>query len=119
MATTLSVTTSHADRRTLARDDLEALGMCSGINLEALDTSSDSDSLASVVLVAPVDKFDVFQVVHPERQRACTGTLASEVMTGVVDDQANVVILGKLQTSGYVGRACDVDGVLRVDANQA
>jgi hypothetical protein len=102
VAATLSVATSHTDRRALARDDLEALIVCSGIDFEALNAGADSDRLASVVLITPVDELDVFQVVHPERQGTCTGTLASEVMASVVDDQANVVVFGKLQASGYI-----------------
>jgi hypothetical protein len=99
---TLSVATSHTDRRALARDDLEALVVCSGINFEPLDTSADFDRFARVVIVAPVDELDVFQVVHPERQRAFSGALAAEVMTSVVDYKTNVVLFGELQTSGYV-----------------
>ena len=79
MTATLSVAASHTDSGALTRDDLKALVMSSGIDFEALDTSADFDRLARVVIVAPVDELDVFQVVHPKRQRAFT---ASDTFTG-------------------------------------
>jgi hypothetical protein len=50
--------------------------------------------------------------MHPERYGSSTGTLPSEIVASIVNNQANIVVLCKFHASSYVGRACDIDGIL-------
>jgi hypothetical protein len=131
VSTTLAVSAGNTNGRAGSSDYLEALVKGSLVDLEALNTSTHLDSLASVVLVRPVLELNVLEVMSPETESTRTCALSIEVVTSVAcidvssnpssnsrrrrtDDQADVVLLGEIDTGSDVGGTFNLDGVVDV-----
>ena len=131
VSTTLAVSAGDTNSRAGSSDNLETLVEGSLVDLEALNTSAHLDSLTRVVLVRPVLELNILEMVSPKAESTGTGALSVEVVTSVAcidvssslssnirrertDDQADVVLLGKVDACGDVGGAFDLDGVVDV-----
>lgn len=131
VSTTLAISASNTNGRAGSSDDLEALVKGSLVDLKALNTSAHLDSLASVVLVRPILELNVLEVVGPKTESTGAGALSVEVMASVAyidvsnsppnngrrgrtNDQADVVLLGEVDTRSDVGGAFNLDGVVDV-----
>ena len=131
MSTTLAVSAGNTNSRAGPSDDLETLVEGSLVDLKALNTSTHLDSLASVVFIRPVLELNVLEIVSPKTEGTGTSALSVEVMTSVAcidvsshslsngrsqrtDDQADVVLLSKVDACGDVRGAFNPDGVVDV-----
>lgn len=119
VTTTLSIATRDTDSRALAANDDLTLGLARSENLITLDTGTKLDGRTRVVLVIPGLEVNLLQVMGPDREGTGTGGTAKVVMAGVADDEADVVIVGKVDGGGHIGSRPDIDGVPHVVAQGA
>ena len=131
VSTTLAISAGDTNSRAGSSDDLKTLVEGSLVDLEALNTSTHLDSLASVVLVRPVLELNVLEVVSPQTESTRSSALSVEIMASVAcidvscvpssngrsahtDDQADIVLLGEVNARSDVGGAFNLDGVVDV-----
>lgn len=80
-------------------------------SLKGLNTGTDSNGRTSVVAGTPVavGKADVLEAVSVDNEGTPADGSAKEVMASVADDQAQVVVLGKEDTSLDMGDGLSLD----------
>lgn len=105
---------------TLTTNNGEAKLISLRINLLSLHTSThlDSGALVSGALIVR-NIVNVLEVVGPDTQSTSTGGLAIEVVAGVLDDQAEASVTGKVDRQLDLTNVGDVDSVAAVATDLA
>lgn len=83
VSTTLAISAGDTNSRAGSSDDLKTLVEGSLVDLEALNTSTHLDSLASVVLVRPILELNILEVVSPQTKSTGSSALSVEVVASV------------------------------------
>lgn len=119
VTTALAVASGKANRSAVASDQCEAVGVGKGLGFGVLDAGADLDGFTFVSVCVVVENLGGLDVVRPESQGAGSSRLAVVVVACVSNDQADVLLLSKLDGGLVVGSRRSLDGVLDEGANNA
>lgn len=120
LAGTHSLRIRYESHLSLSTDSCETKLICLRINLFSLNTSSHFDCWALILPAAIVlDILDLLKVVGPDTKGTSSSRLAIEIMTGILDNQSQTSIPGKIDSQLNLTNIAHVNGVAAVSTNRA